>query len=103
MVRFVRTVRVAGCWSNIGPTLQVVPRFVERIRSWPGVAGCTASVSMTGPTATIYFMTTCSDMAALQTALAHSAADEQYAALHKQYDAMFEWSSMHDVMLQDIA
>lgn len=103
MIRFLKTVRVAGCWSNTGPTLAVVPKFVERIRSWPGVDECSASLSMTGPTAVIYFLTTCQSMAALETALAHAASDQDYLELHKKYDGLFEWSSMHDVLLQGVA
>jgi hypothetical protein len=60
-------------------------------------------MSMTGPTAVIYFLTACADMATLEKALAQSATDEQYASLHKAYDNLFEWSSMHDVMLREIA
>ena len=103
MVTFLRTVRIAGCWSNIGPTLAVVPAFVERIRSWPGVTDCRASMSMTGPTAVIYFLTTCADMASLQTALGQSAADADYLALHQQHDALFDWSTMHDVLLTEVS
>ena len=103
MVKFLRTVRIAGCWSNIGPTLAVIPRFVERIRSWPGVLECTASMSMSGPTAVIYFMTSCADMGALESALAHSAADAEYLARHQQHDALFDWTSMHDVLLTEVA
>jgi hypothetical protein len=104
MIRFLRTVRLTGVPSTAMQVMnELVPRYVERIRSWPGVAGCTVSVGMSGPTAMLYWQTTCPDMASLEKALAAAATDEEFAALDRASDKVADWSSMHDVVLRDIA